>query len=229
MDTNPVIIIPSCNRDADRNEVLRQSWIKEWKNQIPYKFIVGDQYTIGNLEDEHRVDEPSPGLPKTVRRYVPDGFEFLPRKVYAGFIWAYEHGYTHIFKCDTDTWVNIPNLLNSNFTRAHYIGYVDPGIKTKRFAHGGPGYWIDRYAVEQLLKTWPPTAGNEDEWIGQALSEFGGISCAHDERYTPTIESARTMKDSVISIHLNHGVFAVRDAHQEMTGKDCIIQFPRLI
>jgi hypothetical protein len=85
----------------------------------------------------------------------PDDYYSLPHKVRAAFRWALEQGYDYIFKCDYDTWVDVPALLASGFEGHEYIGLMGDEGEGGGLAHcpsGGVGYWLSARAARIYLE-----------------------------------------------------------------------------
>ena len=200
----PIILIPSCSRDKSNEQICRETWLGAWGGQCDYRFMIGAPCTLTHPDEEYARESNG--------NIVPDDFSSLPRKVHASYRWVLEHGYTHVFKCDTETWVHITRLLNSDFARASYIGYVPPYVKVRQYAHGGSGYWLDRAAMEAVVRAIPPRGGNEDEWVGDVLKD-AGIHPTHDERYTLSLNAGDKIPDTVISVHAAHDMRDVVKAH----------------
>jgi SAM-dependent methyltransferase len=88
--------------------------------------------------------------------------------------WAY------LFKCDDDTYINIPRFKAFE-PHGDYLG----GDRVERdgvvFAGGGAGYFLSRRAV-QIIAELPPEETFEDEWVGRVLAAKG-IACSFDHRF----------------------------------------------
>ncbi len=111
---------------------------------------------------------------------APWDFKHLPFKVREIFRWANARPYSHIFKCDTDTYVDIPRLLGSGWENADYMGYPfwQDGIPV---ASGGAGYIVSRRAFSILADT-PITIPFEDSWVGRTMHAHG-IALQQDSRF----------------------------------------------
>lgn len=177
----PIILILSCKRDIENgsNDVCRQTWIKEWGHLVDYRFFIGNSDTgcpsvswkCPLLQQDEIVLE------------VPDSYYFLPFKTQAMLGWALEKGYTHFFKCDTDTYVHIPRLLKSGFENHYYTGNFSI---TGSYASGGAGYWVNAEAAKKLVDA-KAYNGGEDKWVGSTL---GGRDSGHNDiRYSHHFES----------------------------------------
>lgn len=190
----PLLVLLSCRRDQENgfNDAIRETWLKSWGDQIDYRFFLGSGATQ-KFDDEIVLD-------------CDDRYLCLPWKVGLGFQWAIRHGYTHAFKCDTDTYVHIPRLLKSDFARAPYIGKVCRGW----FASGGSGYWIGPEILSLIASSYQKYHDAEDLNIAQLARSRGNIYPLNDDRYTlwdhQELNRGAFCEDSndTISIHLTY-------------------------
>lgn len=201
--TKPIILIMSCKRDQENgsNDGCRQSWIREWPNLVDYKFFLGNGCK-STSEDEILLD-------------VPDTYIWLPNKVQAALRWAAEKRYTNFFKCDTDTWIHLPRLLASDFTRSFQIGN-----------HGGAGYWLDRTAAQLVIDAHFNNGGYEDHRIHGVVGEK--LETVNDNRYTRCFSVEQFLQhDKVVGgaitahlIRTNEGYGPPRmiEFHRELLG-----------
>src|SRR5271166_901469 len=97
----PLITISTCTawEDDSHNEVLRQTWLKDCKDRIEYRFFVGGDTRAKN--DLINVDIPS------------DGYDHLTFKTRESHRWALAQGYDYVFQCFPDTYVVVDRLLAS--------------------------------------------------------------------------------------------------------------------
>ena len=190
-----LIAIESCQAHTDRHDVIRRTWLE---GSVPeptafdlgtweYRFFVGGPL----LFPKHKWDE--------VWVDAPDDYEGLPLKTMAICDWARRHEYTHLFKCDTDTYVHVDRLLASGFQAHDYAGFFrdpfDSHLQSCKgsYASGGPGYWLSnramaiiasgKFTVDYLHhEKWRGYWNGEDKQVGRRLNEFG-IECHWDPRY----------------------------------------------
>ena len=164
---NPIILITSCNRDAERgcNDAIRNTWLSKWGDLIPHRFFMGQG--CNNPKDDELVF------------YEDDGYESVVNKTQEAYRWAFQNGYDYVFQCDVDTYVFIPRLLSSGFEKYDYIGYL---VGHGTYAGGGCGYWLSKKAIEYLVSDKPPFPNWSDLWVGNVLSK-SNIVAVHDERY----------------------------------------------
>jgi hypothetical protein len=177
------------------HQALRDTWINQ--SDVDCRFFMGDGTPINENEDSINVswnDRPQHYKNKLstsikteyipmddeVLLSVPYDFKHLPFKVREIFRWAYEREYDYIFKCDTDTYVDIPRLLNSGFENFDYIG-TPFYINEEQYASGGAGYWISKRGYSLLLNS-PIQIPWDDIWAGQELRKHG-ITMQVDTRY----------------------------------------------
>jgi hypothetical protein len=167
-----LIAVPSCWRDRDTHQVIRDTWKKD--SPVHVHFFMGRGNTP-HFSDETVLD-------------VPDDWDGLPRKTQAICRWAVEKDFDFIFKADTDSYVSIPRLLASGFEKYHYSGCC--GEKPNEYpdscfpANGG-GYWLSRRAFEYLAENMNLGLGkNCEDWcVFLSLMKGAGIFVHHDPRY----------------------------------------------
>jgi len=87
-----------------------------------------------------------------------DDWEHLPFKVRFALKWALDNSYDYIFKCDSDTWVNVKALMESGFEGHNYVGLMGDEGESEGLAHcpsGGVGWWLSAKAARAFLRHWP--------------------------------------------------------------------------
>lgn len=196
LGTNPVVLILSCDADRKngRNATVRLTWLGKWGALIPYRFVYG---ALGGHQgqDEIFVD-------------CPDGYAALSQKQHGAYAWAMHKGYSHVFICCTDTYVHVPHLLVSDFTRGDYIGRRCDG---EIYASGGAGYWLSANAIRTMHAQQGPVElpgcnGWPDAIDGHLLAKFG-VPLIHDPRYwghRPDPLPADFF-ETFVSVHLSKG------------------------
>lgn len=186
----PCILVSSCLRDQQNgsNDSIRQTWAKD--SPIPVFFVVGDG-VFARQSDE-------------VKLNVPDHYLAMPLKAKASLAWAVRNGFTHVFRCFTDSYVDVFRLADSRFQNHDYIGNFVDG-----FAQGGPGYWLGPKAISIVLDC--PIRPEkfeadkyEDQWIGRVLCGVG----MDDKRYSMGMSLKKAEPDplhenDVVSVHLS--------------------------
>ena len=180
-----LIAIASCARDTKNgfNEAIRKTWLKE--SPVDYKFILGKS-AASSSSDELVVD-------------CNDDYNHLPYKTLELLRWAVANDYDYVFKCDTDTYVVLSNLLASSYGLYDYVGTFNGSIgipdiiygKCFSWASGGSGYWLSNRAMKFILEKGVGENAIcpalkipcEDLWIGQVLGQKikDGIFTAFDE------------------------------------------------
>lgn len=124
---------------------------------------------------------------------VPDDYFHLVYKVRAIHRWALQFNFTHIYKCDTDTYVDIGRLLQSGFHEHEFTG----GPSGDTSVAGGSGYWVSRTSAEILAHA-PITYWAEDGWTSGTLRQHG-IMLRPDFRYS---DNPLREDNDIIATHL---------------------------
>ena len=171
-----LIAVKSCHRDRFMHPWIMGTWgsLSSYYDWVDIKFFVGTP----RLEHvaTHEVSVPA-----------ADDYDSLTSKVDAilnYFVTVPE--YTHIFQCDTDTYVDILKLVQAFTGREEYVGFTGMnGVEGA--AHGGTGYWLSRASVLEVLRR--ATRDNiqqtkQDEWWVYERLQEAGIAPTHDDRYS---------------------------------------------
>src|SRR5271157_5112418 len=197
---NILIAIPSCRAHLAYQQAQRDTWIRDIPLAVDIRFFIGEQSEI--CEDEVYLGEdvfvPSQGLKE---------YPTLPNKTKLVCEWALKLGYDYVFKTDTDTLVNVKNLLNSGFENNDYSGGYNHE-EAGDFASGGAGYWLSRKAMRVVTDSFL-TYWAEDVFVALALREKG-ILAARDVAFADHQgDAAFTLKTH--RLHGHHHVLAGRD------------------
>ncbi len=140
----------------------------------------GIDYKVKCDESEKSVVIPYP-YPKRDEIMLPvaDDYMHLPYKVRALHRWAATQDFDYIYKCDTDTYVNLERLMNSGFEE-----YDLSGGQTQAPGNiaGGGGYWLSRKASQLLLDA-PIKYWAEDGWVTDVMNQHE-IFLHVDSRYS---------------------------------------------
>lgn len=189
MNTKLLIAVKSCRADYRKgaHEVIRSTWGQQFRNHADVRFFVGK----GEDSRDHltlKSDEVMLGC--------DDSFMGLPWKVHDICKWAVSKVFTHIFLCDTDTYVKPLQLMTSNFARYDYQGYfkrpldngpsdysdVDPRGITHHYqrcfpwASGGRGYFLSRQGFCEIAESFPnQNEWAEDLWVGQVIGRVASL------------------------------------------------------
>ncbi len=95
---------------------------------------------------------------------------------------------THVFKCDDDTYVNVPNFLAYELGKHDYVGYpmTQPELGF-HYGSGGAGYFLSRKAMQEIVRC-PRFSSEryEDLGVGRCLHD-AGIALKHEHRLAPSI------------------------------------------
>jgi hypothetical protein len=154
-----VIGLLSCANHDDRDELVRQTWLKTATElAIPVYFLRG-----GVVEFRQEQD--------TLYFPVPDTYTCLPQKTRGWMKWVTEQTDADvIFKADNDSWVCPDRLLD--FTTEHadkeFWGN-EPGGRWRGYPSGGAGYGVSRRAAAILADHMTAPSGAEDVVATQVL------------------------------------------------------------
>ncbi len=195
--TNPIILILSCaaDRQNGRDDAARETWIKRWGDQIPHRFCYG--WKPGHITGE---DE--------IALTCQDDYSHLWYKQREAYRWAFgkdqwdrENSYSHVFICCNDTYVRVPHLLASDYTRGDYVGRC---CANERYASGGAGYWLSRRSLLTIIGSSPsPNWPSYPDLIDGGILESAGIPLIDDHRYHGHMPDP--LPPDFITVHLSRG------------------------
>ena len=175
----PLVAILSCHSQAEQDDTCRATWLKA--SPVNYRFFLGRDPNFGAGGKFPKLDEEFLDC--------DDAYLALPFKTQALCRYALAHDYTHLFKCDNDTYVDVPRLLASGFSNYDYVGFDWDG--RGGYCSGGAGYWLSRAAMEVVtVAAFTLDHGDamcrslrgEDLQVGEAL-RAAGIRPTGDRRY----------------------------------------------
>lgn len=175
-----------CELNGD-NHSLRDTWLKDLAAypSVDYRFFHGSsasQYPGQAYRFEQGEVKIVPSDIEILKS--PDDYSSLILKSQEFHKWGHERGYDFVFKADTDTYVDVPQLMNSNFAKYDYSGYhhTDPNAAPHipyGLLGGGEGYWTSRRACEVISKATPSKdpglnfGAAEDLWTANVLGAAG--------------------------------------------------------
>ena len=204
------------------NQALRDTWLKDLANKHPdvtYKFFVGDgtptednEVAIvasqrGGTDANRGIDYEAKGKASAIDAVaepplemkddeillpVPDDYIHIAVKVREVFRWALKNGFSHVFKCETDTYVVIDRLLKSGFQKHDILG----GAAGRNIA-GGSGWWMSRKGMDAVVNE-PINTWSDDCWFPSIL-RAKGFSVGHDARYS---DEKVSQSNNLISTHV---------------------------
>ena len=167
-----LIAIASCDEweDNGSNQAIRDTWKKDIPCDVDCFFFQGG---YSPKDDVVSLD-------------VPDDYLGIIRKTQAIHSWAFQEEYDFIFQCWSDTYVNVPLLLNSGFENHDYFGHSSPYVHDwfrkevpQGYLGGGEGWWTSRRACEAIKKAEPTTSvlynngAADDLWAGLVMWNAG--------------------------------------------------------
>jgi hypothetical protein len=141
----------------------------------------------------------------------PDEYGTLTQRVQKFCQWAIsKRGWTHLFKCDDDTYVECHRLSEVSLEGVDYLGrdimFNNPALG--HYASGGAGYFLSRKAAQIIAAANIPPVGSEDVEVGHALSA-AGIHLIDDDRFIPSGGTLPEIGNDLITGHgIGHGVNA---------------------
>lgn len=183
---SPIILISTYYGSRTRGDdaAIRNTYLHEWGNLIPHKFIYDRQIDWYLAADEISVGSPS-------------GFMNGAFKTQKGIQWALAQDYDYAFIVPTDCYVVVPRLLASGYERHDYTGYQVPD---EGHIGGGSGYWLSKRAMEVVVAA-HPLIDYEDRWVGTVV-RAAGVVPVHDPRYWSW---EQPYPGGAITEHLSHG------------------------
>lgn len=201
-----LIAIVSCHKNSDFRDCQRETWIPELEGKFDYKFFLGR----GDTSYQPLLDE--------VLLDCSDGYLGLPEKVREICRWALQYQYSHLFKCDDDTYIVPSRLLLSNYERYDYMGRVRiaSGKYRAPYAVGGPGYSLSRLAFTVVADAELTEDSVEDRWIGNVLYDQD-IHATHNDNFsvlTSYHQESPLVTNSIISSCELHGPLMLK-AHEK--------------
>lgn len=190
-----LIGIMSCARDRDTHRASRDTWLLN--SPLDHVFFMG-RGAKASQPDELVVD-------------AEDDYEHVTEKSKEMFRYALNKGYSHIFHCGRDTYINAWRLGHSKWLEdIHYAGHrTSGGIKAhyaplcpdKRgwyeYTSGGAGTWLSAWAMEKILES-PLYHVADDLLYGWILGQLG-VAVYHDPRF---LKWGKYLKTGDISVHL---------------------------
>ncbi len=186
---------------------------------IAYRFFMGDGTRVHDSEElnaawegrlehyRHKAGESYRinywPLADEVMLPIPWDFKHMALKTREIVRWALEHEYAPLFKVDTDTYVDIPRLLATDYVEHDYIGFPFQRDGWAQ-ASGGAGYWLSKRAMEIIADAEVDMA-YEDTWVGTVLRSHG-IILHQDMRYRVgwphDLHEAPSEQNDHITLHL---------------------------
>lgn len=122
------ILVLSAAGNTERRAVLRTTWLSNSPTEsYRHWFVIGTSdmeiATVNLLDEEQRQYGDLLLLPT-----VSDKYQFLTEKLLASFAWLSAHQFTHVLKCDDDSYVRVLLLMQllSDWPRERlYAGFFD--------------------------------------------------------------------------------------------------------
>lgn len=169
-----LIGIQSCVRDRPYHQQMRDTWLKNCP--VDYKIVVAGP----------------PTAPDELEVMCNDGFRYTAHKIHGLVEYAHRSGYDYLFKCDNDTYVHVPRLLNSGFANHEWTANHN--------SYGGSGYWLSRKMMGCLLESPPVNWPTEDHWVTDVL-RGKGFEPFQDSRYHSLTRLGPRPDNDLITAH----------------------------
>lgn len=157
-----LIAIITCPKNNDRQQALKQTWLKDIPENVDWAFVQGNHETSFD-KDKNQL------LLNTL-----EGYEHLARKTYdlAGFVYQ-ETDYDFLIKIDDDSYVEVQNILR-------YISEDKPDYAGKRniemsgsdnFSYAQGGFYILSRKALKILSDYSFEDGEGSPWWYGAQAE----------------------------------------------------------
>lgn len=184
-----LVAIQSCHRDRDRQQAQRDTWLSDIKSS-DYKFFLGRPKTNLQCIDEVFLD-------------VEDTYLSLPAKTQAMCQWALARNYDYVFKCDTDTFVNVRLASSGEYLGGENADVDVPGFPPGpvSFCSGGAGYWLNKKSLTIVAEAGTMDGVQaEDVFVAHALKQEGILPTFHPGyKWRP----GATVDKNTASLHLS--------------------------
>jgi hypothetical protein len=163
---NLLITIFSCAADRanGRQQVSRDTWVKEWKNLVDYKYLLAGKHE-------------NPASDELIWEDLDTSYEGLPFRTQRVNQWALERGYTHIFSISDDIYVAVPRLLDANLWQYQYAGNQTSHDGNPYVS--GAGIWLGTEAMQAIARG-TPNLDYDDVWVGQQMA--AALIPIHDDK-----------------------------------------------
>jgi hypothetical protein len=167
------VIAITSHRGSNLRDLCRSGWIKRWGNHpdIAWFFVVGNDYVAANTITE----------PNVVTLDCHDDYDRLPDKTRATFHYALStYDFKYLVKCDEDSWLHIPRLLELEKLDKEYIG-DNHGYRCRLwfknamhdYGHGGAGYIVSKRAARLCIQNMSTGHGGcEDLIVGWLMKKY---------------------------------------------------------
>lgn len=156
-----LIAIASCKAyEPTRKPACIGTWLKRLPSHVDYVFVIGCNNALYRDGD-------------TLNVPCPDSYQALPSKTHWLMKWAATQDYDVVFKCDDDTYIHVPRLLEHiETTKVAYTGC--PVYPTGfQYASGGAGYLLIKEAVACVGNNPPVNESFEDVYVGKLMANHG--------------------------------------------------------
>jgi hypothetical protein len=157
-----LIAVFCCHKYRSWAQTIRETWAKD--SPVDVKFFIGNPVATET------------SAPDEVFLNADDSQAGRSQKLIEVYKWALANGYTHVFRCDPDTFVRPALLMKCGFEQHDYVGGLN-----SFFASGGSGFWLSERAM-QIVTATPSDNPADDVEVALRLKPYG-IELHEDSRF----------------------------------------------
>jgi hypothetical protein len=173
-----LIAVFCCHKYRAWEQTIRDTWAKD--SPVDVKFFLGRPNADGTADE--------------VFLNTDDSQEGRSQKLIEVYKWALAHGYTHVFRCDPDTFVRPALLMKCGFEQHDYVGGLN-----SFFASGGSGFWLSERAMQIVVATASDNPADDLE-VAFRLKSYG-IELHDDSRFK--YYPGAVLDNSTVAYHLS--------------------------
>ncbi|XP_026817344.1 beta-1,3-galactosyltransferase 6-like [Rhopalosiphum maidis] len=230
-----LVLVLSTVKNTNRRDAIRETWAKT-KGDFKILFVVSkDKFLNAEKlvhEDLLEVDE-------------IDEYRLLTRKIIASFSVVYDINFDYLLKCDDDSFVNMPLMINELEympKKRFYWGFFTGNSIIKKsgelketnwivcdkylpYAFGG-GYILSKDLITHIVKNrdYLSLFVSEDVSVGAWLSPLN-ITRKHDQRFDTEWISRGCQNDYLVTHKRNPEMMRLHWSNIIQTGKLCDEEF----
>ncbi|KAE9538082.1 hypothetical protein AGLY_006054 [Aphis glycines] len=233
-----LVLVLSAVKNLNRRDAIRETWAQT-KEDVKILFVVSKDKSLNAEklvhEDLVEVDE-------------KDEYKLLTHKIIASFSSVYHINFDYLLKCDDDSFVNMPSIVNELEhmpKKRFYWGYFDGSASIKRkgkfketqwiacdrylpYALGG-GYVLSKDLIIYIVKNrdYLSLFASEDVSVGAWLSPLN-ITRKHDRRFDTEWYSRGCQNNYLVTHKQSPEMMRLHWSHIIRTGKMCDKEFKNM-